>query len=107
MSQEAGCVCMAEKQWKPEQLFLNTFCYTLLLRKIRFTNGCVSWLKEHNAKFTAYGKPVEEWWKDSIENSLEPFAQIQALCQSVTCEVKYELQTVYADHNIRPSHVRV
>ena len=67
--------------------------------------AAVTWLKEHHAKLTAFGKPVELWWKDLYEDSLEPFIPLQLLvCQSVNCEVKFEMQSVYAvvpDHIIR------
>ena len=65
----------------------------------------VSWLKEHHAKDNVYGKPVQVWWKDIYECSLDSnFIPLQLLiCQSACCEVKFELQTVYAVipvHNI-------
>ena len=63
----------------------------------------VSWLKEHHAKYE-YGKPVEIWWKDIYERTLNCYLPLQLLvCQSVYCEVKFEMQTVYAVvpvHNI-------
>ena len=54
----------------------------------------VMWLKEHPARHS-YGKPVELWWKDVFEEELNHLLPIQLLvCQSVYCDIIYELQTV-------------
>ncbi len=50
--------------------------------------AAVIWLKEHHAKHTAYGH----------------YMLMAIICQSVNCEVKYELQSVCAvvpDYNVR------
>ena len=64
----------------------------------------VSWLKQHPAKLTCYGKLVELRWKDLFDNELDSLVPLQLLvCQSIYCEVMYECQTVYAVvpvHNI-------
>ena len=61
----------------------------------------VSWLKEHHA---SVWQACGDWWKDIYEFTLDCYIPLQLLvCQSVYCDVKFELQTVYAVvpvHNI-------
>ena len=60
----------------------------------------VSWLKQHPAKLTCYGKPVELWWKDVLTMNWTLLFHCNYL---FVCEVMYEWQTVYAVvlvHNI-------
>ena len=78
-------------------VILNYFLvHSLLYKDTNFQHvfASVSWLKEHHDK-NYFSKPLELWWKELHESSLNVFIPIQLLiCHSAYCDVKHEEQTV-------------
>lgn len=78
-------------------LLLNYFMvHSLKYRDTYFQHvfASVSWLKVHHKK-DHYGKPLEIWWKDLFDSSLDSFVPIQLLiCHSANCDIVFEGQTV-------------